>query len=129
MVRYRKWAELLRTDRGGARLAALAVEMEEAGQRLRELATAAEQKRRYRDALRREILDLIARAHSELAYARHLSRDHSYSAEDLREESRLCREEARSAEDGAVRRDFAGKAFELAMIGEAVERSKEADQG
>ena len=45
-------------------------------------------------------------------------------AEDLREESRLCIEEARETEEMEVRREVAATALDLALLGEQTARTK-----
>lgn len=123
LQRCQKLADLLRADQAGARFAALAAQIEQQLQDYAALSASLEDGRRHREALRADIDRVIARSRSELFFSEHLLRDHTFSSEDLREESRLCREEARASGDGEERRGFARSAFDLAMLAEAVERS------
>lgn len=123
IARCRRLADLLRGDTMGARLAALAQEIEEQLRKHGDLLAVAAERRRHRRAMLAEIDGVLARARTELSLSR-LKLDRAYSADDLREEARLCRDEAMASDDVETRRAFAGHAFELAMMGEAVQRKR-----
>lgn len=124
MVRVRRLADLLRAGPAGGRLAALAQEIEQGMLRLGDTAAIARDTCRHCAAIRTEIAGLVARSRSELFFAKHFLREHRYSADDLREESQLCREEALASADVEVRQELAGDAFQLAMMGETISRTE-----
>lgn len=57
-------------------------------------------------------------------FSEHMLRPFDFQAGDLREASRLCREEAKSAEEIETRQALASRALGLAALGEQVERAK-----
>jgi hypothetical protein len=79
--------------------------------------------RQHRARLRAEVAVVIGHSHAALFFTKELLRDHPYSSDQLREESRLCHAEAHAADDGETRREFARHASDLAMLGKAVARS------
>lgn len=119
LARYRKLSALLGEDEATAPLRALAVEV---GRRLFkrfELKHTYEDLSCLRDVLIAEI-DLV------LLWTRnHLLRPPRFSPEDMREASRLCREEAQAALDTVTRRAFAARALDLAMLAEQLARQKD----
>ncbi len=120
--RFRQWAALLGKYDNQSRLHALALEMEQNVAKLREMTAAREELMRQRSVLLDEIDTLLARANVGMFYSRHLLRPYRFSAADLREGSRLCREEAMSTEDPAMRRSFTSRAFRLNQLGELTEK-------
>jgi hypothetical protein len=119
LQRFRKLSALLGEDKRAAPLGALALEM---ARRLIErsaLRAGHEELMRLRQVMLAELDVVIAWTRS------HVLRPPGFSAEDLREESRLCREEAGAALDSAMRRSFASRAFDLAMLAER--RARQAD--
>ena len=54
-------------------------------------------------------------------------RDYPFVPADLREESRLCREEAVDCRRIEERRGFAHRALDLALVAEAIGRSSEGE--
>jgi hypothetical protein len=124
MLRVRRLADLLRADPAAGRLVALAQEIEQGLLRLSETAAIAQETRRHSAVIRAEMAGIVARSRSELFFAKHFLRNHRYSADDLREESRLCREEASASEEGEARQELAASAFQLAMMGEAISRAE-----
>jgi hypothetical protein len=123
LARCRQWADLLRTDPAGGRLAALAHEIEQRLERLGEITNAVEETLRHRARLRAEVAVVIGQSRAGLFFAKQFLRDHPYRPDQLREESRLCYAEALAADDAETRRDFARRAVDLAMLGEAISRS------
>lgn len=110
--RYRKLSELLGEDATTAPLRALALEMERNLRLRTELRARHEQLKHLHDVLIAEIDVALTCARSRLLRAPR------FSAASLREESRLCREEANAALATAVRRAFASRALDLAMLAE-----------
>lgn len=121
IARCRELADLMRGDTAGARLAALAREIEQQLQTWSELRAVADEQRRHRRAMLAEIDVMVIRTRLELSLSR-LRAKEANGSEQLREEARLCREEALAGDDMAMRRSFAGRAFELSMMGEALLR-------
>ena len=121
IARCRELADLMRGDTAGARLAALAREIEQQLQTWSELRAVADEQRRHRRAMLAEIDVMVVRTRLELSLSR-LRAKEANGAEQFREEARLCREEALAGDDRAMRRSFAGRAFELSMMGEALLR-------
>jgi hypothetical protein len=125
LSRCRELADRLRGDDGGDRLAVVAVEIQ---QQMREIAegtlTVAHEMRRSA-AMLAEMNQVITRTRHALL----LSREHRiafrFGADDLREEARVCREEAEASDDISSRQTFAARAFELAQLGEAIHRCQE----
>ena len=112
IARFRKFSLLMGEDEATVPLRALALEMERHLLERRELRAQRHELMRLREVLLAEI-DVV------LAWSRsHSLRAPSFSSDDLREESRLCREEARAALDLATRRAFATRALDFAMLGE-----------
>jgi hypothetical protein len=116
-ARYRRMATLLGDDR----LCALALAMEqrrenfgqaEAGERMLDTAI-----------LLAEIDTFLARARGAMFFAGHLLRPLRFSADDLGEAARLCREEAEASEAVAMRRTLAARAHDLAMLAEKIGRT------
>jgi hypothetical protein len=69
-----------------------------------------------------EVDAFLTHAQATLAQARRLVPLSRYRAEDVREESRLCREEAATAEQVAGKRAVASRAFALAQLAERMDR-------
>lgn len=122
LLRLQKLADLIRTDDAGPQAAVLADQIEQQLQTYRDLYATLEDVRRHRLAVHAEVGRVIARSRAGLFFAKYMLRDHPHSADDLREESRLCQEEARTCDDGREQRGFASHAFDLAQLAEAVER-------
>jgi hypothetical protein len=122
LARCRQWADLLRADPAGGRLAALAHDIEQRLERLGEIKYALQETREHRARLRAEVAVVIGQSRAALFFTKELLRNHPYSSDQLREESRLCQAEAHAAHDGETRRDFARCASDFAMLGEAVSR-------
>lgn len=115
-ARFQRFSALLGEDKATAPLRALAREMEQHRERLRDLMATGDDLLRYNAVLLAEI-DVV------LACIRgNLLRAPGFRAADLKEESRLCLEEARAAQDEATRHSFASRAFELAQAGEQIGR-------
>ena len=121
-TRYRELADLAGEDRMAVRLRGLAEELQRQQERYAELHVASQQTRRRTALLLSELDEFLKGVRTELASARRMLRPCSYSAEDLREESRLCREEARAALDLEGRRALAARALDFAMLGEQAAR-------
>lgn len=113
---------MLREDRAAEPLRALLGDMEQNGGKRRELAAQRKALLRYHIRLVAEIEKVLARARAEMFSAKHLLRPMSFSAVDLREESRLCRDEAAATADTEMRRKIAALALDFAMLGEAATR-------
>lgn len=120
--RFRRWSTLLGEDDTMAPLRTLVLQMEQQRDRLQKIDAAREELMRHRSVLLGEIDTLLERARGNLLSARARLLPSRFDPEDIREESRLCREEARSAEELATRRSFASRSLELAMLGEKVAR-------
>jgi len=121
-LRCERWSALLREDGAAEPLHALLGDMEQNSGKLRELAAQRKALLRYHIQLVAEIEKVIGRARAEMFSAKHLLRPMSFSAEDLREESRLCRDEAAATADIEMRRKIAALALDFAMLGEAATR-------
>jgi len=119
IARFRRFAALLGEDEAMAPLRSLAREMERRLMERYALGARYEELKRIGDVLIAEIDVVFAWARSSLVRAP------GFTAEDLREESRLCREEADAALDAATRRAFAKRALDLAMLGEEITREKD----
>ena len=78
--------------------------------------------RRDQAILLAQIDTFLARARGAMFFARHQLRPLRFSADDLREAARLCWEEAEASEDLAMRRAFAARALDLAMLGEEIDK-------
>jgi hypothetical protein len=125
-TRYRQLSALLGEDETAGRLRILALEME---QRLRTFgrAAAAAQVRMLDNAILLAQIDaFLARAPRAMFFASPRLRPLGLSADDLWEECRLCREEARESEDAATRQALASRALALAAIGEKISRESAA---
>ncbi len=121
-ARYRRISDLLGEDGADARVRVLAREIEQQLENFRHLRAAAEEHKARNAVLLAEIDTFLARAQGAMFFANHLLRPLRFSADDLREESRICREEAQACEDMTVRRALASRALALAMLGEKVAR-------
>jgi hypothetical protein len=119
VARFRRFAALLGEDEATAPLRALAREMERRLLERYALGARYEELKRIGDVLIAEIDVVFAWARSSLVRAP------GFTAADLREESRLCREEASAALDETTRRAFAKRALDLAMLGEEITRDKD----
>lgn len=119
-ARYRRLATLLGNDEPTDRLCALALEMEQQ----RENFGPAEAVERTLDTtiLLAEIDTFLARARGAVFFASRLLRPLRFSADDLREAARLCREEAEISEAVAMRRALASRAVDLEMLGDKIAR-------
>jgi hypothetical protein len=115
-------AELLGRGDGAPRLRALAAELERQIENRAALRDAAETSRRHRAAMLAEMKDVCDQIRAELSRARRLLQPMRFSGDDLREESRLCREEAAVSGRTEMGRALASRAAELAMFGEHVDR-------
>jgi hypothetical protein len=116
LARYRRFSALLGEDETMAPLHALAREMEQHLTKRLELQATYKELKRVQDFLIAEIDVVLACVRS------HRVCPSGFSAADFREESRLCREEARAAADAATRRSFASRAVDFAMLGEQIAR-------
>ncbi len=121
-ARYRKMSTLLGEDETAVRLRALALEMEEQRKRSGQLRASAEELRACNAVLLAKIDAFLARARAAVSAAKLASRTPPFSAEDVREESRLCREEGMATEDMEIRRPLAWRALALAMLAEQIAR-------
>jgi hypothetical protein len=122
-LRYRELARLSQDGEMGGRLRALAAELERQIERSAELSANAIETRRRTAMLLAQldaVLGLVRQALFSTSRQLCASR---FSAEDLREESRLCREEAVAVADVEARRALAGRALDFAMIGEQLARN------
>ncbi|HEX9462762.1 MAG TPA: hypothetical protein VGB82_09180 [Alphaproteobacteria bacterium] len=122
-ARYRQLSTLLGEDETAGRLRILALEMEQRLRTFRRAAAAAQARMLDNAILLAEIDTFLARARGASQRLRPLG----LSADDLWEESRLCREEAQESEDAATRQAFASRALALAAIGEKIGREHSAD--
>src|SRR6266853_159699 len=111
---------LLGEDETAGRLHTLALEMEQRLNTFRENRTVAQERLLDNAILLAQIDTFLARARGAMFFASQLRRPLGFNTDDLREESRLCREEARDSEDAATRRAFASRALALAGIGEKI---------
>ncbi len=126
--RCRELADRLRGDDGANRLAALAAELEQRMRAVRAETLMISQQMRFRAAILAEINLVVARTRTELLLSRAERATFRFTADDLREEARVCREEAEACEDITSRQTFAARAFDLAQVGEAVERQQRKPQ-
>ena len=122
--RFRRLSTLLGEDEATAPLHALALGMQQSLDDWREIRATRQQLRRWRSGLLGEMDTVLVRSRGAMFFSKHMLRPFSYSAADLREESRLCREEAQTADDVETRRALAAKALGLAYLGEEVERTR-----
>lgn len=120
--RCERWSALLREDGQAAPLHALALDLKQNWEQRRELMAQAEALKCYRATLLAQIDRILTQIQAEMALAKQRQHPLSFSAEDMREESRLCREEAAATADMEMRRAIASRAVALAMLGEAAER-------
>jgi hypothetical protein len=123
MERCRRLADLLQYDEAGTRLAALAVEIEQQLQRHGELAVIVNQWERDSAEIIAEIDRMVALSRSALLTTKIALRNYRFTPDDLREESRLCREEAVACKQADAQRGFARRALDLAYVAEAISRS------
>jgi hypothetical protein len=121
--RCRGLAHLMRGDTAGARLVALAQEIEQQLQKQSDLVAVAKERQRQCRAILAEIDGVLDRTRLELSLSR-LRPNQCYSADELREEAQLCRDEALNGHGVETRRAFAGRASQLAMMGEALLRKE-----
>ncbi len=119
-TRYRQLSALLGEDETARRLHTLALEMEHRLHAFGRAAATAEERMLDNAILLARIDTFLARARGAMFFASQLLRPLGLNTDDLREESRLCREEARDSEDAATRRAFASRALALAVIGEKI---------
>jgi len=119
-TRYRQLSALLGEDETAGRLHTLALEMEQRLHTFGRAAATAEERMLDNAILLAQVDTFLARARGAMFFASHLLRPLGLSADDLREESRLCREEAEDSENAATRRAFASRALALAVIGEKI---------
>ncbi len=66
----------------------------------------------------------LVRAQGAMFFANHLLRPLRFSADNVLEACRLCREEAMASRDLAMRRALASRALSLAVLGEKIAREK-----
>jgi hypothetical protein len=116
--RYGRLSSLLGEDKSTAPLRALTSEMQQQLERLCDLTDTADHLMRYSAVLTAELDFVLARGRANRLRAP------GSSTEDLREESRLCLEEAKAAVDDALRGDLASRAFALAQFAEAIDRGE-----
>ena len=110
-ARCREWAAILREDAAAARMGTLALEIEQQLLRL-------DEQRRVNIQMLSEIDTVVSRAKEALLTSHGLLDLPPYTADDLREGSRLCRAEAEAATETAVRHAFALRALLLAQLAE-----------
>ncbi len=122
--RYRRFSTLLGEDETTAPLHALVLDMQQHQEKWRALVASREQRQHWRSVLLAEIDTLLMRSRGALFCSRNLLRPFSFSAEDIREESRLCQEEAKTTEDIETRRALASRALRLAIHGGEFERAR-----
>ena len=115
-ARYQRLSTLLGEDKKTAPLHALALEMQEQVERAHELTARSDDLLRYTAVLLAELGAVVACINGKRL------RTSRYSAADVREEARLCIEEAQTGVDDAMRRSLLGRAFELAQLGEQIDR-------
>jgi hypothetical protein len=120
LVRYQELAELLATNPASTRFPAVVSKIQQQQNFLDGLRLTREACTRSRKAMSEEMNAIIAESRSALFASKLNARGHPFGAEDLREESRLCLEEARGCVDHQERLQFARHAFDLAQLGEAV---------
>ncbi|HEV8026314.1 MAG TPA: hypothetical protein VGP50_02725 [Stellaceae bacterium] len=120
-ARYRRVSSLLGGRPKDSRLTALAREIEEWADQIERTMEKVHTQVAATHVLVAEIDACIGRAGQEVAFSK-MRRNGRYSADDLREEARLCAEEARAASDLAEKRKLAATAADLADAAESVER-------
>ena len=119
-ARYRRVSSLLGGRTKDSRLTALAGEIEEWADQIERTMEKVQTKVAATHVLVAEIDACIGRTGQEAAFSK-MRRNGRYSADDLREEARLCAEEARAASDLAEKRTLAAKAADLADVAEKVD--------
>lgn len=122
-ARCRRMADLVRAREARSRLAALAHEIEKQMSDLSRIVTIAEERKRQSTLLLEAIEQIAGHIRSEMFFTKQLLRRNSYTPEALREEARLCREEAKLSAGSEQHRAFSHRAFELAQFAEAVSRN------
>lgn len=124
ITRCRELADRLRGDEGANRLLAIATELDHRMRAIARETLTISQEMRFRAAMLAEINLIVARTRTELLLSRAHRSTFRFTADDLREEARVCREEAEACEDITSRQTFAARAFDLAQMGEAIERQQ-----
>ena len=125
-ARYRRMSALLGEDEATGRLRVLAREIDrqvaalrqgqELIRRAQEARAASYQLTRYNAVLHAEIDSVLARIRG------NPRQGHRFRDEDVKEESRLCVEEAEAAADRAMRQSLASQALTLAQLAEQMKR-------
>lgn len=117
-TRFRRFSVLFGEDQFTSPLRALAVRLE---QQLEQAAFDSGAHASYIRVLVVEIDTFLARAKAALDFAKYRLRPASCTADDVREASRLCRDEALMA-NAEEKRSLALRALELAQLAEKMER-------
>lgn len=116
-ARFRRFAVLLGAEQATSPLQAIADRLDGGPQP----ASVDDAPASYVRALVAEIDDFLARAKTTLELVKYRLHPAPFGAGEIREMSRLCREEARRAEE-AEKRALALRALELAQLAERLER-------
>jgi hypothetical protein len=117
-ARYQRLSALFHEDRATAPLSSLAAEMQREIIRPRDLTEVADNVMRYNAVLVAQLDHALACVRGNRLPAR------PFSGDDLREATRLCIEEAKSAVDLATRRSLSARAFDLAQVAEMICRTE-----
>ena len=120
--RYRQWSRLLDQHDEGLPLRRLALELEQSAETRRALTASHDEMMRQRAVLWEEIDRLVARVRGAWLYSAYYLEPYPFSADDLREEARLCQEEATATDDAETCRCFADCGTELAQFAELAGR-------
>jgi hypothetical protein len=123
-ARCRRLSNLLGADETAGRLHSLALAMEQRLNTFRQTRAVTQERMLDNAILLAQIDTFLARARGAMFFASQLLRPLRLKPDDLREESRLCREEAEEAEDAAARRAFAARALALAVLGEEIDMER-----
>ncbi len=123
-TRYRQLSALLGEDETARRLHTLALEMEHRLHAFGRAAATAEERMLDNAILLAQIDTFLARARGAMFFASQLRRPLGLNTDDLREESRLCREEAQDSEvrgdGGTTFADLCDRLERLAARGIAI---------
>ncbi|HLG86053.1 MAG TPA: hypothetical protein VKZ79_02540 [Alphaproteobacteria bacterium] len=121
-TRFRALARLLGDERGAGPLAELARGIDEQARSLEALRAGVIVQSLRTEVLLAELDVLRARARAILSEQRHRHGGVSFTIEDVREESRLCVEEAAAMHEIAEKKLVTEQAFALAQLAEEISR-------
>jgi hypothetical protein len=123
-ARYRRFSSLLGGGNHDGRLTALADEIESWVEQMERSVDRIQTQAVATHLLVAEIEAHLAPAGERAAALAKFPLASRHSAEDLREEARLCAEEARAASSPSARRELAAKIAELADAAETIDRAE-----